>query len=205
MSVLDLIVVLAVGGFIVSRFFSHKLPKDLGKKSRPKRKTRVVDFPTAPAVEDAGNAESPVLAKIREVDRQFTTAAFLEGAKKAYLYYYEKWNTKDDEALANLVSPNLLNGLVEKLNILDKKKQRPLVDVKEIVAVDIVDARLSGQTAIVDVQFTAKQSENTADEKTGKVVGTRKNAKILKSVWTFARSLKSDDPNWEVEAITKPS
>jgi predicted lipid-binding transport protein (Tim44 family) len=204
MSVIDLIIVLAVGAFIASRFFSHKLPKELTGKSKPKRKTQVVDFPTAPALETV-DKEPPMLAKIREADRQFTTAGFLDGARKAYFYYYEKWNTKDDEALANLVSPGLSNGLIEKLNALDKKKQRPLVDVKEITAVDIVDVRLSGQTAIIDVQFTAKQSENTVHEETGKVVGARKSAKMVKSVWTFARSLKSDDPNWEVEAITKPS
>ncbi len=205
MSLIDFIVVFAIGVFIFSRFFSHNMPKDkkLPKKvgstvSRAKSTQRVVDFPKTPEVTAAD--EPAGLAEVRKAMTDFRIATFLNGTKKAYTYYYDKWNAKDDDALAQLASPQLLDKLIGQLDELDAKNHSPQVKVEKIENLQVVEARLNGKTAILDVQIVAKQSENIVDDK-GKIVGKEQQPKKITQVWTFARPVGTDDPNWELEDI----
>ena len=209
MNILDLIILVLIGVFIYSRFFGgdqlptdHKLNKKKSSSGRSKPLT-VVDFPKTPAPE-ADDGSVPGLAELKKKDPSFREKAFLKGAQEAYKFYYASWNKKDDDALANLVSPTYLDDLIGQLDKLDQKGHWPKVEVKEFERVDILEARLNGQTAIVDVQFRVLQSENTVKED-AKFVGKEKEPKVVASVWTLARSLKSEDPNWELEGISQPN
>ncbi len=207
MALIDLIILVALGVFIWTRFFGKKMPfdKNLKQKKQGNKTTGnreqgvVVPFFQQDEAKDITPATGVSLLKQHMSD--FEEKHFLQGAKKAYQYYYEKWNEKDDEALSLLVAPHVLAPLVEELNDLDEKNRAPQVEVKQINRTEIVDARLNGRTAIVDVQFEAQQAENIISEKTGKRVGKEKTPKTVKTVWTFARPVDAEDPNWEVEAI----
>lgn len=215
MALIDLIILVALGVFVWTRFFGKNLPfdKDLKQKKQADKSGKktgkgagntagagvVVPFFQQEAPKDITPASGVDLLKQTMAD--FDEKHFLQGAKKAYQYYYEKWNTKDDEALSQLLAPHVLAPLVEELNELDEKNRTPQVEVKRINRAEIVDARLNGRTAIVDVQFEVQQADNMVSEKTGKLVGKEKAPKTVKTVWTFARPVDSEDPNWEVEAI----
>ncbi len=208
---IDYIVLVLLGLFVISRFFGHKLPTDMKHPVKKQKKAHILDFPKPPVAspkkvkstpqKDASNLEGIDL--IAATDPTFNEKEFLNGTKSAYEFYYASWNKKDDEALENLVSPKMLDNIVDTFNKLDEKDQHPKVEIQSLEA-EVVDARLSGRTAIVDVKFTAKQSENKVTS-AGKSVGKKVAAKIVKSIWTFARPVDSDDPNWELEQITKPS
>lgn len=213
MTLFDLLFLVIVGVFIFSRFFSHKLPKDLKKKGK-KHHARVLDFPKTPdqaakpkpkpAAKKVDWSHLSGLDQVKAADPKFNDKEFLKGAQGAYEFYYDVWNKKDDEALANLCSPKLMDSLVEKLDALDAKDQSPQVEIKRIVSTKIADARMSGRTAIIDVTFVAEQSENTVSS-TGKIVGKQKPAKEVTTIWTLARPIDADDPNWVLESIAKPS
>ena len=227
MALIDIIIFLLIGAFVVSRFMGFKLPtapKQRRKgRGRPKNSRSpaadVLDFPKVPkdneklvvGGEDEGSYAPLPAAKeltgldaIKAADPDFKNASFLKGAKAAYGFYYKMYNAKDDEALANLLAPILLNDTIEVFNALDSKGHTPDVAITSIDKAVIADARLNGKTMLIDVQFNAKQAENMVT-KTGKFVGKEKEAKVVKSLWTFAKPVNSDDPNWDIQVIQKAS
>jgi|GEM_PF-1402238 len=232
MHIIDIIIFLALGAFIISRFLGFKLPK--AKKQTRRRASKgarkpenILDFPKAPTAkhpapedviggEDEGtytpkpNQKEALtgIAAIKAADPTFTQASFLKGAKTAYQFYYDAYNQKDDDALANLLAPILLNDHIETFNTLDAKGHTPQITIEKIEKATLADARLNGKTMLIDVQFTAQQTENMTT-KTGKLVGgktkSKATAKTVKSLWTFARPTNSDDPNWDVQFIQRAS
>lgn len=230
MAIVDIIIFLLVGAFIVSRFMGFKLPtapkqprKGRGRAGQSRGQKRagsgdVLDFPKVPkggedltvGGEDEGTyvplpaQELSGIEAIKAADPDFKTASFLKGAKAAYGFYYDRYNAKDDEALSNLLAPILLNDTIEVFNALDDKGHTPDTVIEKIEKATIADARLNGQTMLIDVQFTALQSHNMRT-KTGKCVGKEKPVKTVKSLWTFARSAADADPNWDLQMIQKAS
>ena len=208
MHLIDFIIIVALGIFIFTRFFSDKLPKDLQPKSKKRKPagrsvkpSQVLEFPKTPELE---NEKDPAV-KLRKMDTNFDEKAFVKGIEAAYRYYVEAWNAQDDEKLENLLAPQFLDDHLEMMEKLAQKGQTPKVDIKKWGSAKLLDARLNGRTAIVDVQIIVEQSDNFQKED-GKLVGGKaKPAKEVKFVWTLARSIDSDDPNWEVDAMTKPS
>lgn len=216
---IDVIIILLIGGFIVSRFMGFNLPdapkqkKKAGQKSRKPTRADILDFPKAPN-QSKEVAHTPAkdtsrksfneltgLAAIKATDPEFNEKDFLNGAKFAYNYYYEHYNKMDEESLSNLLSPILLNDTIEEFNALDTKGHTPEIKLAHIDKAVIADARLNGKTMLIDVQFTATQSINTRTKTNKFVGGKEKPAKTVKSLWTFARPAGSEDPNWDVQSI----
>ncbi len=207
MSIIDIIVFAAFAIFIFSRFSDGKMPKSSDIRSRCKTRKKqvrsVVDFPKSPDPEkDDGSI--PGLAELKKKDVSFREKSFLNGSKKAYKFYYKKWNEKDDESLEKLLSPTLVNDAIIKFDKMDEKGITPKIIIEKIELVKIAEVRLNGQTAIISVKFSVMQSENMLDEK-GKIVGKEKESKTVKTIWTMAKAVNSNDLNWEVESISKPN
>lgn len=227
MTVLDILIVVLVGAFIISRLTGFDLPKaPRGKQKGGKRKSTILDFPKTPSArtqdrpqdriggEDEGTyvarpqaaaKDLTGLAAVKAAEPGFNEKEFLAGAEAAYRYYYDQFNAKNDDALADLLAPVLLNDVVAQFNALDAKGHTPEVAVDKVDKAVIADARLNGRTMVIDVQFTATQAENMLT-KTGKYVsGKKKPMKQVKSLWTFARAVGSEDPNWDIQVIQKAS
>jgi len=213
---IDLIVIALVAAIVVSRFTKFKLPKDprdaAQRRSdldrlrrnplmRDETPNNVVDItdqtearktgPVVSAHEQAKAAREAAknlsgLAKIKALDAGFKEDEFLEGAKAAYTYFYQSWNAKDEEALANLCAPALYDRLLVELH--DRIWQPVYID--DLRDAMILNARVHGKTAVIDVQFDSLEREGEAT------------ARRMQRRWVLARPLNSDDPNWELEHIS---
>ena len=214
LTLFDLIFIIMLGIFIVTRFLGNNLPKD---KSKPKRRSNNV-FEMTPAQKEAVKVTakkrataSPKsfenlsgLAQVKAADPDFNEKEFKNGAKSAFQFYYEALNTGDEEALENLLSPRLMDEIDSKIDALEEKKQLMKAEVGDISSIEIVDGRMSGKTAIIDVKYSAKVAEYTVDS-AGKIKTGKKTPQETVIIWTWARATNSDDPNWELEEISKPS
>src|SRR3546814_8810167 len=60
----------------------------------------------------------------------------------------------------------------------------------------IEDARLDGRTATITVRFDADIAAVTRNQEGEVVAGSLSDAVETHDVWTFRRTLGSDDPNW---------
>lgn len=210
---IDLIVIALVAAVVVSRFTKFKLPKDprdpaqrrsdfdrlRGKSSARDEASNVVDITAQAAARkvDSRPAEAAPakaadvkhlsgLAKIKALEPSFKEDAFLEGANAAYGYFYQSWNTKDEEALANLCAPGLYDRVVTDLH---SAEWQP-VHIDDLRDASIVSARVHGKTAVIEVRFDSTEREGEGAPR------------IMQRRWVLARPLGSDDPNWELESMS---
>lgn len=204
-NLIDFIIFALVGLFIYTRFFGHKLPK--GKKRPGRRKGagrtsasasegNILDFRMSvgksplekSAPKTPKNAPKTGVKALKALDNSFKESDFLKGAKSAFGLYYEALNDRDEDMLDDLLGPALFDKVMD-----DLEANPPKVKATLTGAPKIADARVGGRTLIVDVQYTAEMQE-----------GTKKPKKMVQ-IWTWARAADSDDPNWELDAISQPS
>jgi predicted lipid-binding transport protein (Tim44 family) len=62
----------------------------------------------------------------------------------------------------------------------------------------IADASVSGRDARITVRFDADIAAVTRDAEGNVLAGSLTDAVETHDVWTFARTLKSSDPNWKL-------
>lgn len=155
----------------------------------------------APERKEAGGLvyEDGAAAGIRAIiaaDPSFDVARFLEGAQAAYRMTLEAFWKGDREELRYLASPDVYGEF--EAAIRDREAAGHRLD-NRLVAIEravIEEARLSGRVAEIEVRFDADIAAVTRDSDGNVVAGTLTDAVETHDVWTFRRTLGSDDPNW---------
>ncbi len=140
----------------------------------------------------------PGLRAIVAGEPGFDVSRFLEGAQAAYRMVLEAFWKGDEQALAELAVDDVRAAFVEAIEarsaageILDNR----LVSIERAV---IADASLSGRDARITVRFDADIAAVTRDADGNVLAGSLTDAVETHDVWTFARTLKSSDPNWKL-------
>ena len=129
-------------------------------------------------------------------DPNFDVARFLEGAQAAYKMTLEAFWKGDREELRYLTSRAVCESFDEAIRA--REEARHSLD-NRLIAIEravIEDARLSGRTAEIEVRFDADIAAVTRDKDGEVVAGTLTDAVTTHDIWTFRRTLGSDDPNW---------
>lgn len=129
-------------------------------------------------------------------DSSFDVARFLEGAQAAYRMILEAFWRGDREELRRLVDDDVFASFDEAISARETaghKLDNRLVAIERAV---IEDAKLQGRTATIDVHFDADIAAVTRNEGGEVVAGSLTDAVATHDVWTFQRTLGSDDPNW---------
>jgi predicted lipid-binding transport protein (Tim44 family) len=199
-----------IAGFLALRLYSvlgkrtgheQALPKPAEERIAPAPMQRTIDM--KPEVREVANravdarAESGLRAVIA-ADSSFDVAQFLEGAKAAYRMVLEAFWKGDEETLAWLAEDDVRAGFAEAIAA---RTQAGHVLDNRLVAVEratIVDASVEGKLARITVRFDADIAAVTRDTEGNVVAGSMTDAVETHDVWTFARKLRSDDPNWKL-------
>ena len=129
-------------------------------------------------------------------DPTFDVARFLEGAQEAYRMTLEAFWKGDREELRYLTSRAVYESFDEAIR--EREEAAHSLD-NRLIAIEravIEDARLSGRTAEIEVRFDADIAAVTRDKDGEVVAGTMTDAVTTRDIWTFRRTLGSDDPNW---------
>lgn len=129
-------------------------------------------------------------------DASFDVARFLEGAQAAYKIILEAFWAGDGAALSRLVSPTVreaFEAAIAERDTAGHKLDNRLVAI-ERAAID--DASLNGRVAEIDVRFDAFVSAVTRNAEGEMIAGSMTDAVPTNDIWTFRRTLRSDDPNW---------
>ncbi len=77
-----------------------------------------------------------------------------------------------------------------------------MVGIKEA---SLVETELQGRTAFVTVKFVSEQINVMTDEDGAEVDGDRNQVTTVTDLWTFARNMRSRDPNWTLVATQSPN
>lgn len=129
-------------------------------------------------------------------DPGFDVARFLEGAQAAYRVILEAFWKGDREALAPLVAEDVRQafvGAIDEREAAGHKLDNRLVGIERA---SIEDARVEGRIAEIEVRFEAFVAAVTHDSKGEMIAGSMVDAIPTHDIWTFRRTLGSDDPNW---------
>lgn len=207
-SALDIVFLILLAVFIVSRFMGNQLPKD-DKKSK-----KVVKFPedVIKEVEKVQKEQKKKVSLkhleglsgvklIEQADKDFKKKEFLSGAELAYQMYYDAINDKDEDTLEGMVAPRHFDEIMESVETLESENKKRFVLIEEIENVEIVEAKLHGRTAIIDVKYVAQQTDVIESEDLSEDDVEKAPSEVV-SIWTWARSIDSEDLNWELERIT---
>ncbi|WP_298672807.1 Tim44/TimA family putative adaptor protein [uncultured Sphingomonas sp.] len=205
------IVLLAmVAGFLALRLYSvlgkrtgheQPLPKPADDRVPAASLPRAIDV--TPEVREAtvrpieGAAENGLRA-IVSGEPGFDVARFLEGSQAAYRMILEAFWRGDERALGDLVEPDVARAFVDSIaarNAAGEVLENRLVSIERAT---IVGAALDGREARITVRFDADIAAVTRDAEGHVIAGSTSDAVETHDVWTFARTLKSSDPNWKL-------
>jgi predicted lipid-binding transport protein (Tim44 family) len=162
---------------------------------------RTIDV--VPEVRDtaARNIEAGAEQGLRAViaaDSSFDLVQFIDGAKSAYRMILEAFWKGDTETLEFLVEDDVREGFAQAIS--ERQAAGHVLD-NRLIAIEramIADASLDGRFARISVRFDADIAAVTRDQEGNVVAGSLDDAVETHDIWTFARNLRSDDPNWKL-------
>lgn len=207
-----LVVVLAmVAAFLALRLYmvlgkrtGHEqplMPKPAEERAAPTALPRPIEIVQEPREIANRNIDSRAEAGLRAIvsaEPGFDLGQFLEGAQSAYRMILEAYWKGDEESLEWLVNDEVRSAFVEAIearatagHVLDNR----LVSIERAI---IADASVEGKLARITVRFDADIAAVTRDAEGNVVAGSMSDAEETHDVWTFARTLKSGDPNWKL-------
>jgi predicted lipid-binding transport protein (Tim44 family) len=220
---LDIILLAMVAGFVLLRLRNvlgkrtgHQAPQprpaeaetDGGKVvALPDRRRR----PGEPASARAGEAAAPATAasagleRLRQADSSFDEQAFIAGAKSAYETIVTAFAKGDTESLRVLLATDVFNdfaGTIRKREAAGQKMETTLVGFE---SVEIAEADVRGRIVEVTVRFVTDLISVTRDQAGAVVSGSASAIDRVTDLWTFARDVRSRDPNWTLIATSAPA
>lgn len=213
---LDIILLAAVAGFIFLRLRSV-LGRRMGhEQSPPEEKARRPveghkgDFEDKPVEDnvvllgdktgaDAGSFTGTPLVRtlndIRRIDKTFDQRTFVEGAQAAYEAIVVAFARGDRDTLKVLLSETVYENFENSIQDREDRNETMSTDIVAVHSAEITDAILEGREAEITIRFEAEMISMTKDEE-GIVVAGDPQPHTVQELWTFARNLKSRNPNW---------
>ena len=201
-----------VAAFLALRLYSV-LGKRTGHEQQPLPRAaedRPSAVPVAPRTIDGTaetrepvnrNIEPRAEAGLRSIiagEQGFDVNQFLGGAQAAYRMTLEAYWAGDEAALAELAEPDVVHAFGEAIAArreAGETLENRLITIERAV---ISDATLEGREARITVRFDADIAAVTRDAEGNVIAGSLTDAVETHDVWTFARTLKSRDPNWKL-------
>ncbi|MCV6825620.1 MULTISPECIES: Tim44/TimA family putative adaptor protein [Halocynthiibacter] len=140
------------------------------------------------------------LTEMKKVEPNFSVTEFLGGARGAYEMILMSFERGDIKEIEPFLSEDVADSFTE---VIAAREDQGLTIEAEFVGVR--------ELALVDAEFdtTTKQAEmkikfvgeltSVVKDKDGKIIeGDAQTVKRQKDVWTFAREMGANDPNWQL-------
>jgi len=151
-------------------------------------------------IAEPGSAIANGLEAVVQVEPAFDPRSFLEGARSAYEAIVIAFAKGDRKTLRSLLSREVCEGFEREIDAREARKEVVettfvSLDKAEIVAVDV-----KNRVAQVTVRFLSHLITATRNAQGQVVDGSAETVVEVPDVWTFARTLGTRDPNWQLVA-----
>ncbi|MFN4056574.1 MAG: Tim44/TimA family putative adaptor protein [Roseinatronobacter sp.] len=217
-AVIQLLILAGIAVFLILRlravlgtrdgFEAKPLPR--GETAAPevpaKRRFEVIDGGPDADITDhvpEGSDAARALARMKAVDPDFSVGEFLQGARGAYEMILMAFESSDMDSILPFLSRDVFNSFDEVVQLREReglKVDATFVGLREI---EITEAEFNEKTkeGEITLRFVAELTSVVRNAATGAVVdGDANTIKRQKDVWTFARNMTSDSPNWKLVA-----
>lgn len=151
-----------------------------------------------PEDSDAGRA----LAAMKKIEPSFGVSDFLGGARGAYEMILMGFEKGDLASIKPFIAEDVYDTFAE---VIEARTEQGLtieaefVGVRETTLADATFDEVSNE-AEVTVRFIGELTSVVRDNAGDIIEGSPTEIKRQKDVWTFARAMGSDDPNWQLVA-----
>jgi predicted lipid-binding transport protein (Tim44 family) len=165
---------------------------------------------SVPSIEDIesrlgryATKDSPLgqsLTGLMRADPGFEPAPFVDGAKLAYEAIVMAFAEGDQQTLEQLLGTDVFEGFQRAIREREERGEKVLTNLVGIDKADIIEAEVKNRTAYVTVKFVSELISVTHDADGEVVEGDPKKVREVTDIWTFAREIASDNPNWKLVA-----
>jgi len=150
-------------------------------------------------------AESPAaeaLGQMKRAEPSFHVGDFLSGARGAYEMILMAFERGEVEILRDFLSQDVYDSFAE---VVEQRRQQGLTIEAEFVGVrelSLVDATFdeNERLAEITVKYVGELTSVVKNANGEVIEGSPTSVKRQKDVWTYARRMGSDDPNWQLVA-----
>lgn len=183
-------------------------PPQVDDPEKPARRFEVIDGTAEEFDHDilnhaeAGSPTAEALAGMKQAEPSFGVHDFLGGSKMAYEMILMAFERGDLSEVRDFLAEPVAEAFQ---SVIDLRKQNgQTVEAQYLGTRDtaLVGAEFDPVTGLaeVTVRFTGELIAATRDADGNVVEGDPKVARKQKDVWTFARAMGQDDPNWQLVA-----
>lgn len=172
---------------------------------------KVVTLPTARAraadpddqiggVVKPGSAVEGALKTLLSADPSFNAREFVDGGRLAYEMIVTAFASGDKGTLQPLLDEDVYAGFVQAID--DRNAAGETVDFTFIGLdkSDILEAELAGSVAQITMRFKSQLISVTKDSDGRVIDGDPTEVTEMTDIWTFARDVSTNDPNWKLVA-----
>lgn len=149
-----------------------------------------------------GSDAARALAEMKKVEPSFTVGPFLEGARGAYEMILMAFEKGELDRIRSFLSDDVEASFAEAIAAREAQGltvEASFLGIKELALHDATFAPES-RFAEITVRFVGEQNY-VVRNKIGEIVeGAPREVKKSRDLWTFARQMGSDDPNWQLVA-----
>lgn len=197
--------ILRLRGVLGTREGFEKPPVPLQPTKKRNRDFEVIEG--GPDLDIADHTEgkpdaAEALAKMKRAEPSFHVSEFLQGARSAYEMILMGFERGDLAEIKPLLADDVYESFAE---VVEMREKQGLTIESEFVGIremSLDDATFDDATSIgeVSVKFIGELTSIVRD-KAGEIIeGSDTKVKRQKDVWTFARHMGADDPNWQLVA-----
>lgn len=149
-----------------------------------------------------GSDAAKALAAMKQAEPSFAVTPFLQGARGAYEMILMDFEKGELDRIRPFLSDDVEASFAEAIAQRERDGlsiEASFVGMKELVLQEATFDKDSG-VGEISVRFVGEQTY-VVRNKAGEIVeGSPREIKKSRDVWTFARKMGSDDPNWQLVA-----
>lgn len=151
---------------------------------------------------DDGSDSAKALAAMKMAEPGFRVGEFLSGARQAYEMILMAFERGDVDGLRPFLAPDVLETFEA---VIDQRNEQGLTIEAEFVGVreiSLQEATFDRDKGIgeVTVRFVGELTSVVRNADGEIIEGDASEIKRQRDVWTFARTMGADDPNWALVA-----
>ncbi len=142
------------------------------------------------------------IEQIRAADPTFDEKHFLEGSKAAFAMIVDAFARGDTATLRPLLADDVYESFARVIRDRQAAGEQHEARIEFVREAEVVEAKLdAGRTAFVTVRLVTDQVNVVRDRDGAVIDGDPKALVENVDVWTFARNIRSRDPNWSLVEV----
>ncbi len=149
--------------------------------------------------EETSTAETALeigVKKIQTATNDFDPIDFLNGANTAFEMIVQAFTKGDTELLETLLNNEVYDNFLQAIRSRESNNQILENTLVRIVSSEIIEANMMDNFANVTVKIVSEQVNVMRNEGDEVVSGDPDHILVVTDIWTFARGIGAQDPNW---------